>query len=260
MLRSRPLALVLAAFALSAVVFASAASAQEDAKPKKDPKPRSAIRGEYAQLALAAELTEEQKAKLETLAADYQQAQKAWMEANSEKIEQLNTEMKQARDAKDKDAVQRVAGQMKSLREEQMKMKAEHWEKVNALLTPEQQQKWQAFQMKRQMLATFAKADLTDEQKSRIEFLAADAAKAAAAAEDDQARKAVVDDLKATIQQDVLTAEQREKLTRKPAKPEGAAEGDKPAKKPRKQKDQPAETTPDEGTPPADVTPRPAGE
>ena len=106
---------------------------------------------------------------------------------------------------------------------------------ILATLTPEQKAKWEGFRVYRTLMGRYKRTDLAEEQQTKIRDLAAAAAGdlAGLRSEDKDARnKAREADkkLRQTIEENVLTAAQRETLQKKPEpKP-------KPEKKPTKEK------------------------
>ena len=99
------LLLGLAVVVLVASPILAAEKAAKGKKPGRDP---GALRGEYAIMASECELTDQQKADLKAKVKARVDAQKAWMEANGEKVSALREAYKKAREAKDADAAKKI--------------------------------------------------------------------------------------------------------------------------------------------------------
>ncbi|HUU91498.1 MAG TPA: hypothetical protein VM238_09830 [Phycisphaerae bacterium] len=222
---------------LAVVVLAASPilAAEKAAKGKKPGRDASALRGEYAIMASQCELTDQQKADLEAKVKARVEAQKAWMEANGDKASALREAYKKAREAKDEDAAKKARDDLKALEEGRSKIETDTMAAILAVLTPEQKAKWEGFRVYRTLMGRYKRTDLAEEQQTKIRDLAAAAAGdlAGLRSEDKDARnKAREADkkLRQTIEENVLTAAQRETLQKKPEpKP-------KPDKKPAKEK------------------------
>jgi len=224
-------ALVLFAFTAAPVLAAEGEETQDKPEKKKrerkPAKPKSVLRGEHAMLVKAAELTEEQKAKLEEQVKANNEAVAAWKQANGEKMKELQKAYADARKAKDKEAMAKAREEMKPLLAEQTRLHTELWKGINEMLSPEQKAKYEAFKFYRMVLGRFGKAKLTAEQEATVKSLCAEPGKAYAAEKDRKAKNKILRDLQKKIHDEVLTDQQREAL-----------------KKPREKKPAPDKTEP----------------
>ena len=222
---------VLAALMLTAGPVA----AKEDTakKPKKErgnkkaaraKKARSLLRGEYAMLAKEAGFTDEQKTQLEARVKEMKAAETECRQANKEKLAKLKKEMADAKAAKNKEAMKEVRKQMKELAAAAAKPKKEFWAKAMALLTAEQKVKWGGFKLYRSACGKLSKAKMTGDQKATArkfcETTAKDLGDVALAEkrtkEEAKTFAQSIKKLQMKIIDEVLTAEQREAMKRKP--------------------------------------------
>lgn len=227
---------VLAALMLTAGPVAAKEEAAE--KPKKErgdkkrargKKARSLLRGEYAMLVNEAGFTDEQKAQLETLVKEMKAAETQSREANKEKIAELKKKMADAREAKNKEAMQAARKQMKELKAAATKPRKEFWDKAMTLLTPEQKIKWAAFKLYRSACGRLGKAKMTDEQKAAARKFCEATAKEFGdivlaekrTKEDARTIGQAIKNLQQKITEEILTAEQREAIKRKPKREKG---------------------------------------
>jgi len=226
------LLLGLAVVVLVASPILAAEKAAKGRKAKGDP---DALRGEYAIMAGQCELTDAQKADLKAKVKARKEAQAAWMEANAEKQKALRDAQKKAKEANDKDAMQKARDDLKALDAGRRKIDADTMTAIYAILTPEQKAKWKAFQTYRTLMRRYKRLNPTEAQTAKIREAAAAAAGdlAGLRSEDKDARnKAREADkkLRQTIEETILTAAQREALQKKPEKKP------RPEKKPAKEK------------------------
>jgi Spy/CpxP family protein refolding chaperone len=214
---------------------APAATAEEAAKektpaaaekaPPKEKGPQDALRGEYAIMAAECKLTPEQQETLKAKVTARRDALEAWMKAHGSKLEALQEAVKQPKDPNDKEAVQRAAEELKTLEADHLKIQATFDSDVRAMMTPEQRHDWEAFKLYRPMMARYKKLNLAEGQVQKIKDAAAAAAKELAEAKGDDtaamgAKTEIVTKLRKTIEETILTAEQREGLNKPgPAKP-----------------------------------------
>ena len=208
------------------------AKAKKARKEKRDrpKKAKSAIRGEYAIMASEVELTDDQKAKLEALIKEMNDAVRKDMEAAKEKAAELKKAIEDAKKAKNKEAGQEARKKLTELKKSSQAIRADYQKKIRELLTPEQRTKWGGFVLYRRVCGRFAKAKLTDDQKKSVRTQCDAAAKelgdlavSAATKEDKQKLGAEIKKLYEKITTDVLTNEQREAMK----KPREKAKGDK---------------------------------
>lgn len=200
--------------------------------PPKEKGPQDALRGEYAIMAAECKLTPEQQETLKAKVAARRDAQEAWMKANGSKLEALQEAVKQPKDPNDKEAVQRAAEQLKALEADRLKIQATFEADLRAMMTPEQRQDWEAFKLYRPMMARYKKLNLAEGQVQKIRDAAAAAAKELAEAKGDEkaamgAKTEIVAKLRKTVEETILTAEQREVLNKSgPLKPGAVKKGD----------------------------------
>ena len=206
------------------------------AKPKRERKPRGdkkggkgGLKGEYAIMASELKFTDAQKADLaEKLKACAENAKK-WRTDNADKLADIKKKQAEARKNKDKDAMKKIAADSKALRDEEMKIRNSAVDAAKAILTDEQKVQWAGFMVYRQVMRKFKKAELTDEQNKKVRDLCN--AKAKDIPEDDKkARGRAYKELSDSITNDVLTADQKAKLTAKTPKKDPADKKKKPRK------------------------------
>ena len=205
------------------------------AKKEKKAKGPQGLRGEYAIMAKVLEFTEDQKTQLGTALTACATEAKTWRETNADKLAEIKKQQAEARKNKDKDAMKKVAEQSKALRDEEAKIKGKSIAAAKALLTPEQKAKWDGFTVYRMAMRRIKKAELTDEQDAKVRQICTAKAAEILGAEKKAQGKAYKE-LTTAIIDSVLTAEQKAKLTAKPAKKDPADKKPKPDKKPRKDK------------------------
>lgn len=214
-------------------VLVQAAPADEDKpkkarkeKPNRPKKGKSGLRGEYAIMGSVLKLTDDQKAKLEALIKEMNEAVRTEMEAAKEKMAEVKKEMEAAKKAKDKAAGQAARKKMTELKKASLAVKAGFQKKILELLTAEQRGKWGGFVLYRRVSGMFAKAKLTDDQKKTIRPLCDAAAKElgdlalSTAREDKKKIGAALKKLGDKITKEILTNEQAEGMKKKP-KPKG---------------------------------------
>ena len=213
------------------------AKAKKTEKVAKEPKAekagKSGLRGEYAIMASVCRMTDAQKADLEAALA----AREGAMKAGREKADALKKDLAAAKEKKDEEAVKRLGGEMKALKEELGAVETAHQGKILGCLSPEQRTTWEGFKLYRGLMGRYAKAELDEGQKAKVRGLANEAAKkmlavTGAGKEAGEAKDKIEKDLKASIENDVLTAEQKGKTkpaAKKPKKKAGEEGGEKPA-------------------------------
>ena len=200
-------------------------AADKAGKKKEGKGGKGALRGYYAIMSSVLELSDEQKAQLTEKIKARAAALKAWDE--DEKGQKLAELLTKAKDA-DKDAAKEIRKEAAALRKERVELEASHKAKIMDVLTDEQKTKWEGHLLYTQMMRQFKKVGPTEEQEGKIRALcAAKAADAQAADDDAKALRTIRTDLAAAITKDILTDEQRTKLT---------AKKEKPAPKPKKDK------------------------
>jgi len=210
-------------------------------KAAKEPKAeKSALRGEYAIMVSECQMTDVQKEQLEAALKAKSDALAAWEEANKAKIEDLKKQQADAKEKGDKEAQKRVGDETKALKEQLSALEAEHGAKIAAVLTSEQCQMWEGFKLYRALMGRYAKAELDEGQKAKVRGLANEAAKKMLAVEGagkeaEEAKDKIEQELKGSVENDVLTAEQKEKLNA-PKAPKEKAEEKAEEKAPKEEK------------------------
>jgi Spy/CpxP family protein refolding chaperone len=187
------------------------------------------LRGEYALMVTELKLTEAQQTQLREKVQGMQTAVSDWMKQHKEQLDKFNTDMKAAREAKDKEAQKKLTDEMKPLQAERSKLEAEKRQEIMALLTPEQTQAWAAFKLQQEVLNHLKRVNLSEEQIGKIKPLCAKAATEmnALPAEDRKGREKLKGALVKSIQTDILNEDQRALLA--------APKAEKPAEKPKEQ-------------------------
>jgi len=220
-----------------ALLVAAPVLAQEEGAEKPEKAEKSALRGEYAIMASVCRMTDAQKAELEAAVKAKSAAVAAWEDGNRAKIEDLKKQQADAKEKGDKEAQKRAVEGMKALKEQLSALEAEHGAKIAAILTPEQCQAWEGFKLYRGLMWRCRKAELDEGQKAKVRGLANEAAKKMLAVEGagkeaEEARNKIEQALKASVENDVLTAEQKEKMkpaAKQPKEKAGEEGGEKPA-------------------------------
>jgi Spy/CpxP family protein refolding chaperone len=195
--------------------------------PPKEKGPQDALRGEYAIMAAECKLTPEQQDTLKAKIAARRDAQEAWMKANGSKLESLQEAVKHPKDPNDTEAIRRASEELKALEADHLKIQATFEADLRAMMTPEQRQDWEAFKLYRPMMGRYKKLNLVEGQVQKIRDAAAAAAKELAEVKGDDkaargAKGEVETKLRKTIEETILTAEQREVLN-KPSPPKPGA-------------------------------------
>jgi Spy/CpxP family protein refolding chaperone len=224
--------LTLTVLLAGALVAAQAVRAQ-DGPPRRDgergPRPLAQINDALSKL----DLNDEQKTKINAAREEFGKEMRASFEANREKIQDLEKQMKAAREAKDEAKIKELEEQMAKLRPNfEAKTKEFIDQKIKPVLTDEQKKKFDEELAKARaprperpqalraelLLNNAEKLGLTDEQKTKIEdlqknFREAMGKVAGEGEENVKARRELVEkqqtDLKA-----LLTDEQKEKVAK----------------------------------------------
>ncbi len=226
---------LLLGLAVVVLVASPILAAEKAGKGKRSKGGSDALRGEYAIMVSQCELSDQQKTDLEAKVKVRKETQAAWQQANGEKVKALREAQKKAKEANDKDAMQKARDDLKALDSGRRKIDADSMAAIYAVLTAEQKAKWQAFQTYRTLMRRYKRLNPTEAQTAKIREAAAAAAKdlGAAAGDDKESRKKRAEadkSLRKTIEETILTAEQREALQKKPEKKP------RPEKKPAKKK------------------------
>ena len=191
---------------------------------EKSGKGKSGLRGEYAILVSECNLTADQQAQLKAKVEVRNQAMAEWKQASGAKADELKKAMKAAKEAGNKEEMKRLGQEMKALMAERRQMDEKTMADIYAILTPEQQARWTGFSLYRQTMRWCKRAGLSEEHEATIRKMADAKAKDMAGAADEKAERQIATVLRKEVEQNVLTAEQREALGRKATK-------ERPAKK-----------------------------
>lgn len=217
---------------------------------KREPKPLEiqsvniSLRDLFDAMDSQLKLTAEQKMKIRKQVASAEAVLAAWDKANAGSREAGEAELAQARGDKDAEAIEAAGAKVRALQAERDKVADAERAKAEALLTPEQQEAWSAYNLYAGTMAAFPQLSLDLDQIEKIRSLTAAAAKEVDQAADAAARAAAKKKLLETVVAEVLTQAQRDRLSGK--KPE-KAKGDKVAR-PRKGGERPkARKTKDAG-------------
>jgi len=189
---------------------------KEVKRARKPKKPKTLIRGHYAIMAKQLDLTDEQRAKLEELLKANKDAMGAWYKENGKEYKEISKALREARKAKNADAVKELSAKLKPLRKDRADLAKAFTGQINGILTPEQLAKWKDYQFYARNVGRYGRAKLTKEQKAEARDLCNAASKALAAAKGKD-RRAITKKLQADIRA-LLTPEQIELLKRKPVK------------------------------------------
>jgi Spy/CpxP family protein refolding chaperone len=193
----------------------------------------NALRGEYAIMAAQCNLTDEQQNALKTKIAARHAAMEAWIKANGSKLETLQEAVKNPKDPNDKEAINRMAEELKAIEADRVRIQATFDADLQAILTPDQQLRWTSFRLNRLEMGRYRKISLTVEQIKKIKEAADAAAKETLDVKGDEkaakAGRAEVElKLRKTIEETILTPEQREMLPKPILKAAPGAEEKKP--------------------------------
>ena len=188
---------------------------EKKAAREKGGKGKSGLRGEYAILTSECHLTPDQVAQLKEKVDARKQALAEWQQAHGEKAIELRKAMKTAKEAGNKEELKRLGQEMKAASAERRTLEAKTMADIYAILTPEQKTTWVGFRLYRRAMGWCKRAGPTEEQQATIRKMADAKAKDMAGAADAKAERQIADALRKEIEQNVLTAEQRETLGQK---------------------------------------------
>jgi Spy/CpxP family protein refolding chaperone len=190
-----------------------AAQAKDREKKQRPEKVKSVLRGEHAEMVKELQLSAEQQTQLEQAVTANQAAMKAWYEGeNGQKLRELGAQMKQAKGDKEKQAALRK--EIQPLNASRAELSKQAHDRVMAVLTPEQQQRWAGCQLYRGLARRYKKYDLTDQQASAIRT-ACDAAAPQIGQLKEGDRKAkgeILKQLQQNVNEQIITDEQRQKM------------------------------------------------
>ena len=206
----------LAALMLVLAPARAADSGQETPKPAKAGKPakQKGLTGIYAEMVKALKLSDEQAAKLNEKVQAKQAALKKWEADNKAALEDNKKAVEAAKSANDKEALKKASDARRQLMADREKVAASAEAEIMSVLTPEQQLAWEAYELDKGVCAKLSKAELTDDQKAKIQALANDAAKELSAlkADDKKGQSQIRRDLLQKAKA-LLTEDQKAKLT-----------------------------------------------
>ena len=222
----KPQACLMAAAAL--IVTASLALAAETPPAPKKPEPAKAMSGDAALMIAECKLTAEQKARLFEVSNASLKAITEWNQANTPKLVALETAMKAASAARNEADYKRALAEFQTLVEQRKELVQNGRKAVLAILTPEQQLAWRAFQLHRQVLLNFQAANLTPLQSAKCRAMCREAAPelAGISGEGEESRRArdlILQSILGRAKKEILTPEQQAALAKEPPKAPPAA-------------------------------------
>jgi len=182
-------------------------AAKQETKKEKD---TSGLKGYYAIMASVTGMDDAQKAQLKAKVDARNAELKAWDEANGEKVKQFSAAINAAQEAKEKDKAKQLVGEKKALVAERTALEKKHDDAIESLLTPDQKSKLAAHNVYTGTMAHYGKIKLTDEQKEKVRAMAAEVTPTLPA--DGKPRKEAMNAFWTKVDNEVLTAEQREAL------------------------------------------------
>ena len=197
-----------------ALLVAMPAMAAEEAKSPESAKTTTGLRGYYAIMAKELKLSPEQKEKLASAVAARGDALAKWDEANKAKLDELTEASKKAKETGDAEADKKVRAAAKELRDARTAISDGATNTLKEMLTAEQKDGFEAYNLYVGAMVKFAAAKLDKEQKAKAKELSIAAAKEVTPDIKPKALTAVKDALAAKISAEILTAEQREAMTK----------------------------------------------
>lgn len=206
------------------LLVCSPAFAADNTKADKSGSKKSAsskgslVRGYYAIVANEIKLTDDQKSKLEAALKARAEARADWEENHGDKDKQLSDAIKAAKKAKEKDKAKALSDEQKKLRADRDKPEANFKSAFNSLLTAKQRTHLAGFSLYIGTMQRLSKAKLTDEQKAKAKSMALDMGADVPNGDDSKVDKEFRAAFAEKVAQAVLTAEQREALTKKSEK------------------------------------------
>jgi len=223
----------------AAVLSLSPAFGAETAKTKPAEKSKQAagetFKGEWGVMAAELKnagcpLTEAQEKELKEKIAAKETAMALWG-AKGEKGVKLAEAQKALEEAnkapeKDKTKIAELKKLVEDMKAQKAAADADATKAIMGVLTAQQKDAWDAFRLFRAITGAFKKIDLTDAQKAKVRTMAAAVSKDWAKAEKGEKEKTIFNKLKADVEAQVLTAEQREALKAAAAKSESKPKTD----------------------------------
>lgn len=172
---------------------------------------KDGLTGEYAIMAEELALSDAQKNQLIEKIAAKEAAIKAWTDKNRARQAELKRSADDAQTNKNADKAKEFNTALRQLESERDAVISKADAEIDAVLTPDQLQKWEGIRAFRAVSARLKKVELTDAQTQEIKARCV-AASTALATSDRKARMAAMQSLMNSIDKEVLTDAQRDKL------------------------------------------------
>jgi hypothetical protein len=175
---------------------------------------RTGLSGNYAINAAAAGLSNEQKAQLTTIVAERSAALSQFNETTQEELESLQQALAAARQSGNREARSKAQQERDAYNARRAELLATYDARIRALMTSEQQIKWDAAPMFAAEMRRFSRAQLSDEQREKVRAMTIATSRAIhglTGSDEDKAAKTgeLRQTLQADIREHVLTDEQR---------------------------------------------------
>jgi hypothetical protein len=209
-------------------VAASLVLAAESPPAPKKPEPAKAMSNDAALMIAECKLTPEQKAALLDASNASLKAITEWHQANGPKLAALQKALAAAREAGNTQEVQRLQAEARALTQQMRDLVRKGQQGVLAILTPEQQLAWRAFQLYRQVMLNLQAANLTPLQAGKCRAMCREAAPELAAISGEgeeslRARDLLLQRILDRVKKEILTPEQQAALAKEPPKEPPAA-------------------------------------
>ncbi|MFB3891378.1 MAG: hypothetical protein ACE15C_05065 [Phycisphaerae bacterium] len=212
---------------------ATTKASREGQKPRKENLP-----GFWGIMAGVVTMTDDQQAKVKEKLAAEKTALDQWKKDNGAKVEDAQKALKAAQEARDKDAVNKAREQLKTLNDDEARIKANTMKDVLALLSDEQRLAWFTYTLvdasPQGAKVHFKAAEMTDDQVKQAKDLAKDSAKLLASGKDaggkdldQKSTREIYQKFYDLVKDKVLTAEQKKKMDE--ARTTSRPTGSKPA-------------------------------
>ncbi|MHC4200361.1 MAG: hypothetical protein ACYSU0_10240 [Planctomycetota bacterium] len=206
------------AFVAVAVVAGGAAEGREK-RGRRGKQPEESI---LDQLVRECTLSEDQQADVRAKIKARDEILAKWDTENAEKMQAAETAAQDAKDAGDADKRKEASRTLRDLRTEREESAGDAGAEILKVLTPEQKAAWQGYLLYQSTVKRYRRAELDEEQQKKIRDACDVAAKELGEVDQDakpgKAQKAISEKLRWAIDVFVLTGDQREALTRKPAR------------------------------------------
>ena len=212
----------LASALVLAVLAAQAPAAQ---RLPADETAKQAVAADAAIITAECKLTDDQQATLKDKVKAKQETIDAWYKTNADKLKAAEEAAKQAKTG-DPAAKKKAGDDKKALQADLAKASSQIDAEILAILTADQKRTWEGALFCQTTLAKYKKTNLTEDQTAKVKVASMAAGKqlsdaTATAGGDDRAIKKAKGDiegkLKWAIDTLILTPEQRELVTKKPA-------------------------------------------